>query len=357
MVDSRIIEAFFSKEVPLAIELLSSGHINDTYKISAGDQSYVLQKINTSVFKDPLALMNNLHKSVMHLSKKTYGLRILHTIPALNGKHLIEDTDGAWRLMPFLENGIALEKVHNKKQAFLAAKAYGHFLSNLYDMKPDCMKETIPDFHNSPKRLQNFLNAVETNPADRLAKVQSLVNEISLEGPMVHKLTRWSEEGKLQRKIVHCDSKISNILVNPETYEGIAVIDLDTMMPGYIMYDFGDMVRSFTNTTREDDPDLSKVSMSWDIFTAIASGFLTELKDVISPFEKDTLVYGALLITYEQVIRFFEDYLRGDVYYKTSYPNHNLHRTQNQWKLYQSIKSQQVEMENYIQNNANQSTI
>ncbi|MDH5597798.1 MAG: aminoglycoside phosphotransferase family protein [Cyclobacteriaceae bacterium] len=351
MVDSRIIDAFFSKDTPVEVELLSSGHINDTYKLTVGNKQYVLQKINTSVFRDPHAVMNNLHKSVMHLKKKPYNLQILHSIAALNGKHLIEDQGGVWRLMPFMENGVALEEVKNKKQAFLAAKAYGHFLANLYDMKPDCMKETIPDFHNSPKRLQNFLNAVGTDPAGRLNKVQDLVDEISEEGAMVHKLTRWSEEGKLQRKIVHCDSKISNILVNPKTFEGIAVIDLDTMMPGYIMYDFGDMVRSFTNTTREDDPDLSKVSMSWDIFTAIASGFLDGLDEVISPFEKDTLVYGALLITYEQVIRFFEDYLRGDVYYKISYPDHNLHRTQNQWKLYQSIKSQQEEMERFIKNN------
>lgn len=331
------------------------GHINSTYRVRLKNMTdeYVLQKINHHIFKDVDLLQNNIKRITDHIRYKLIESgetdlyrRTLTIIPTLDDKLFYEDGENYWRMTILIPDSKTFEAI-SPEYAFQAGKAFGNFQSMLADIPGEPLVETIPDFHNMETRLASFLDAVKLNTAGRLHEVQDLVEEIEKRGDEMCMCERLFREGKLPKRINHCDTKVNNMLFD-ESGKVLCVIDLDTAMPGFVMSDFGDFMRSAGNTGKEDDSDLQNVSFNMEIFKSYTQGYLQETKSFLSPIEIDLLPFGARLITYMQVTRFLADYLNGDTYYKINNPMHNLQRSKAQFALLQSIENHYSEMQKYI---------
>jgi len=339
----------------LHAEPYGTGHINDTY-CAVFDQGgtrvrYIFQRINQHVFHFPAALMENVRRVTAHLSAKTEGLadcsrRALTLIPTRDGQSHHIDRDGNyWRAYNFIERARTLEAVESPSQAFEAAKAFGHFQKLLADLPPPRLEETIPDFHHTPKRIAALEQAVEADLLNRAA-----LAEPEIDFAFKHKgLTTTLLEAKLPERVTHNDCKLNNVMLDDATDEGICVIDLDTVMPGLALYDFGDMVRTTTSTAKEDEPNLSKVTAEFLMFEALARGYLTSASEFLTPLEKQFLVFSGQLITFEIGIRFLTDFLAGDTYFKVHCEGHNLRRCRTQFKLMESLERQEERMEKLVE--------
>ncbi|MDX1701716.1 MAG: phosphotransferase [Melioribacteraceae bacterium] len=246
-----------------------------------------------------------------------------------------------------MEYAFTVDHEDNEQQAFEAAKAYGKFQKYLSDFNLEDCHETIPNFHNLSNRLERFNQTLQTKSSERLEKAKLEINKVGeykyLEDEFQNLL-----ELNLPRRITHNDTKINNVMLDKETKEGLCVLDLDTVMPGSILDDYGDMVRSFVSRAQEDDRDYAKVEVRLNIFEAMTSGYLGELKDVLTFEEINNLVLGAKIIVYEQAIRFLTDFIEGDIYYKVDYQDHNLDRTKNQFALLASIEDKSDEMKKIV---------
>lgn len=331
------------------------GHINSTYRVSLINtmDEYVLQKINHYVFQDVELLQNNIKRITDHIRYKLaesgetdLERRTLTIIPTLDEKLYFTDGDTYWRMTLLIPGSYTFEAI-NPEYAFQAGKAFGNFQAMLADIPGEPLGETIPNFHNMETRLASFREAVKLNAAGRLSEVHSLVEEIEKRADEMCSCERLYREGKLPKRINHCDTKVNNMLFD-ESGKVLCVIDLDTAMPGFVMSDFGDFMRSAGNTGKEDDPNLDRVSFNMEIFKSYTQGYLQEAKSFLSPIELKLLPFGAKLITYMQVTRFLADYLNGDTYYKINHPNHNLQRSKAQFALLQSIENHYDEMNKYI---------
>ncbi len=338
-----------------------SGHINTTYIISYKQPStitrYILRKINKFVFKQPKIVIANSVNISAHVKNKLLkqgisdtGRRTMTFIKTHSDEYYhIDENKDYWSMVLFFEDAYTIDYVQTKEQSYKLGKAFGNFQKLISDANINDYKETIPDFHNLPKRVLAFDEAVKTNPANRLKNITDELNVININRSISHKYTELIKQ-KLPIRITHNDTKINNIMLDRKTDEGLCIIDLDTIMPGTILNDFGDMVRTSTATVAEDEKDLSKVNIQLNIFETLAQGYLESLVDIITKLEIDNLVYGAKLIIYEQAIRFLTDYLLDDVYYSTAYENHNLVRAQNQLALLKSVLLHEEEMKAIIKN-------
>jgi len=331
------------------------GHINNTYRVSLKNSTdeYVLQKINHGIFKDIELLQNNIKRITDHIRHKLaeqgdtdLKRKTLTLIPALDGKLYYFDGENYWRMTLLIPDSKTFEVI-NPEYAYYAGKAFGNFQSMLADLPGEPLGETIPNFHNMETRLYSFREAVKQNIAGRLNGVTDLVSEIEKRGDEMCLCERWYREGRLPKRINHCDTKVNNILFD-ETGKVLCVIDLDTTMPGFVMSDFGDFMRTAGNTGKEDDTALDNVSFNMEIFKSYTQGYLKEAKSFLTPIEIELLPFGARLITYMQVSRFLADYLNGDTYYKISHPLHNLQRSKAQFKLLQSMEAHYAEMQSFI---------
>jgi Ser/Thr protein kinase RdoA (MazF antagonist) len=329
-----------------------SGHINDTFKVETENKNYLLQRVNHSIFKNVEGLTGNIIKVTQHLrnkikNKKTQ-MKVLTLVGTTDGDFIIKDIAGNyWRMFRFIENSKSYDRVEGTDLAFEGGKAYGRFMLMLDDFPVRELVETIPQFHNIQFRLSNFYKSVKKDHAGRVGgakKEIDFVNQRADEMKMIHQL---GIENRIPLRVTHNDTKINNVLFNDQD-KGICVIDLDTVMPGYVHFDFGDAIRTFTNSADEDEKELSKVSMNIEYFKAFSTGFLSEMKDVLSETEKENLAFSAKLMTFIIGLRFLTDYLEGDTYYKTNYPEHNLVRARVQFKLLESMEDQYEEMENVI---------
>ena len=251
--------------------------------------------------------------------------------------------------MSFIEDSKSYDVVPNEQIALEGGKAYGKFIKILSDFPANDLKETIPQFHDIDFRLRNFENVIDTDIAGRVKETQTEIDFIRQRASQMYQILQLGIAGKIPLRVTHNDTKINNVLFNPED-KAIAVIDLDTVMPGYVHYDFGDAIRTFTNTANEDEADLSKVSINMAYFKAFARGFLSETREILSPDEKNHLAFSALLMTYIIGLRFLTDYLNGDTYFKTAYPEHNLVRARNQFKLLENMETRYDEMKRFIEN-------
>jgi hypothetical protein len=352
-----------------------SGHINDTYA-AVFDQSgasvrYILQRINHNIFKNPVALMENIQRVTAHLQSKlaaewhgrpacdggmlapTHGLearatasrRALTLIPTRDGQSYYRDEAGNyWRAYIFIENAHIYDAVESPRQAFAAAKAFGQFQKLLADLPAPRLHDTIPGFHHTPKRFAALEAALAADVAGR-AKLAGPEIEFALR----HKpLTSVLLDAGLPERVTHNDTKFNNVMLDDTTGEGICVIDLDTVMPGLALYDFGDMVRTTTSPAKEDERDLTKVMMQFPMFEALVRGYLAAAGDFLTKAEKDLLALSGKLITFEIGIRFLADFLAGDVYFKVHRDGHNLDRCRTQFKLVESIAQQESEMRRLI---------
>lgn len=329
------------------------GLINRTYRFVADGKAYLLQKINTVVFKNPEGLMDNFVKVTEYLKEKiaAYGgdpeRETLTAIKTVDGKNLVVSEGGAYRLMIFID-AISINAAEKPEQLYTVAAAFGKFQNMLADYPADTLFEVIPDFHNTPKRFENLEAAIKENAAGRLKDVAAEVEYALSMKNRISVVTDGFRDGSVPLRVTHNDTKLNNVLLDKKTYEGVCVIDLDTVMPGSYLYDYGDALRFAGNNTIEDDPDLSKVYLDFAKFAAFTKGYLSEVKSVLTSREIELLPFAIELMTFECGIRFLTDYLNGDTYFKTTYPEHNLVRTRNQFKLAQDIDSKLGDMAEFI---------
>jgi hypothetical protein len=330
------------------------GHINETYCVAfnraGAPVRIILQRINNHVFRDPQALMENIERVTQHLATKLAcdpdkERRALTLIPDRAGRSLCVDPSGGyWRAYRFIEGARTYDAVESAQQAFEGARAFGLFLELLADLPAPRLHDTIPDFHHAPKRFQALEDAVARDSAGRLRNAEP---EIAF--ALARKsITRTLLDAGLPERVTHNDTKINNVLFDNSTGEAICVIDLETVMPGFAAYDFGDLVRSATCLASEDERDLTRVTVRFDFFEALACGYLSTAGALLTRAEKESLVPGGKVITFLMGIRFLTDYLNGDTYYKVHHAGHNLDRCRTQFKLIESIEEQETAMEQFI---------
>ena len=340
----EVVFQFIEQDDNVKIDPLGKGHINDSYKVESGNKEYVLQRINHNIFKNVHELQNNIYRVTSHIRAKLQAKgvsdvvrRVLTLIPTHDGALYYKDSSGDyWRVTLFIKDSKSYEEI-NSDLAYRAGMAFGDFQKMLEDIPGEPLFETIPNFHNMESRLEAFRESVNANRSGRLDEVADLVKEIEERAEEMCKAERLHREGKLPKRINHCDTKVNNVLFDADDHV-LSVVDLDTVMPGYVLSDFGDFIRTGANTGAEDDKNLENVSVNLDIFEAYAKGYLKHAASFLTDIEIDNLAFGAKLLTYMQTVRFFTDYIDGDTYYKIAYPEHNLVRTKSQFKLLQSLE-------------------
>jgi aminoglycoside phosphotransferase (APT) family kinase protein len=337
-----------------------SGHINDTFAVTysqAGTRvRYIIQRINTQIFKDPEAVMENIlrvtdegFRRLIEADVADPSRCVLTVIPTKEGRsHARDSQGGIWRCYPFIEGARTYDIIRNARQATEVAKAFGEFQRLVAGMKGPRLHETIPAFHNTRSRFEKLRAMVEADPKGRLASVQREWGFLREREALVDVLLDLQAKGEIPERITHNDTKLNNVMVDDATETGICVIDLDTVMPGLALYDFGDMVRTATSPAAEDETDLSKVRMQMPMFEALVRGYLSSAGVFLNEAEKAHLAFSGKLISLEVGIRFLTDYLEGDVYFKTKHPAHNLDRCRTQLALVESIESQEKEMSRFV---------
>ena len=337
-----------------------NGHINDTYLArcdQAGLQTrFIVQRINHHVFKDPVSLMENVSRVTEHALDTLLAQnhpeahrRTLTCIPAEDDKPYAVDEDGNyWRVYPFIERARGYDELTCNKQAYQAARAFGRFQNLAASMNGNRLHETIPDFHNTPKRLEALEQAVADDPMGRAKEVQAEIDFARARANDCPVIVDKIANGEIPERITHNDTKINNVLLDEVTSAAICVIDLDTTMPGSALYDFGDMVRSCTPTAPEDEAHLEKVGIQLDRFEALVKGYLSAAH-FLKPAEIELLAFSGKLITLECGMRFLTDYLQGDHYFKIHHPGHNLARCRSQFAFAEVIEAELPKMEEIVE--------
>lgn len=337
------------------------GHINETFAATYQNQGslfrVVHQTINTHVFREPVPLMNNVVRVTEHLRRKLAAegatqlhRRALEVVCANDGKPFHVDEEGRfWRTFVFVGGVRSYDAVELPKQAEQAGHAFGRFQSLLSDLPARELATTIPDFHHTPKRYQRLLKAIQTDEFNR-AKIarQEIAFVQSLE-KLTSALVDAEARGEVPSRVTHNDTKFNNVLLDEETGEAMCVVDLDTVMPGLVLYDFGDMIRTTTSRTAEDEQFLDRVELEMPMFEALTRGYVEATRDFLTPAERKLLVLSGKLITLTIGIRFLTDYLEGDQYFRIHREHHNLDRCRKQFKLIQSIMEKEEAMERFVQ--------
>jgi aminoglycoside phosphotransferase (APT) family kinase protein len=350
--DSFAIEGAFLDALPHG-----SGHINDTYAATydSGGNSvrYIFQRVNERIFKNAGALMENIARVTSAAAAKLEadgtadaGRRTLRLVPAKDGGHSVRDGENRlWRCYHFIEGAKTYDVIENPRQAYEAARAFGRFQELVSQLDGPRLHETIPDFHHTRARFRRLREVSEADPLGRLASARAEWDFIRRREDAVDVLLELQASGPIPERVTHNDTKLNNVMIDDATQEGVCVIDLDTVMPGLALYDFGDLVRTATSPAAEDERDLSKVRMQMEMFEALARGYLSSAADFLVPAEVSHLAFSGKLITLEIGIRFLTDHLEGDVYFKTKRPGHNIDRCRTQLALVRSIEEQMDAME------------
>lgn len=351
--------AFCLQGVPKEITPYGNGHINDTFLLVCEDggvtHTYILQRMNHAIFKNPAALMENVANVTAYLQeeiRKSGGdpnRETLSVIKTRAGKNYLEDySHNFWRVFPFIDHTFCLEKVENANDFYNCAVAFGGFQRRLASYPADTLHETIPFFHHTPSRFLNFQKAVTEDVLGRASMVQEEINFALSREADTHILTDLLDKGELPLRVTHNDTKLNNILFDASTRKALCIIDLDTIMPGLSLYDFGDSIRTGANTGAEDETDLSKVELNLSLFETFSEGFLKGCAGSLTPLEIKLLPMGAKLMTFECGIRFLTDFLVGDTYFKIHRENQNLDRARTQFKLVADMEKKWEDMENIV---------
>ncbi len=350
-----ITEHFCIDGVALSCVPYGNGHINGTFLVTVGKHSgareaYILQAINSYVFPEPLKVMENIRRVTEYLrSEISDPRRVLQLVPAKDGGIAYFDREGTcWRMYPFIADSICLEATENEADFAQCAYAFGEFQKQLIGFPVDQLHETLADFHNTPKRYESFLRAVEEDKCGRAASVADEIAFVKQYEDFCGVLERAHAAGKLPKRVTHNDTKSNNVMLDAQTHKPLCVIDLDTVMPGYSVTDFGDAIRFGASTAAEDERDLSKVDFDMSLFKAYTRGFLMGCGGLLTAYEIDLLPEGAKIMTLECGMRFLTDYLQGDVYFKTSYEEHNLVRARTQFKLIRCMEQHWDEMKAFV---------
>ena len=344
----------------LHAETCKIGHINETYSATY-DQGgmrvrYIHQKINQTVFKKPSLVMNNVMRVTTHLRRKLEEQNLSHVtrrcltiVPTRKGESFFRDREGNyWRTFVFVEGVETFESVQSPQQAFQAGKAFGLFQSLLVDLAGDRLHETIPDFHNTQKRFEALVNSIEKDHVNRARESTAEIQFALKRGKIIGVILSALAKKKIPERITHNDTKFNNVMLDVATGEAMCVVDLDTVMPGCALYDFGDMVRTTTSPTLEDEQDLSKVKMQMPMFKKLAEGYYATAGRFLTKQEKALIAFSGKLITFEIGIRFLTDYLSGDTYFRIHRAGHNLDRCRTQFKLVGCIEKQEEAMQKFV---------
>ena len=332
-----------------------TGHINDTYLVTTNPPEapdYMLQRKNHKIFKNVPGMMENIVLATNHIrnlltaaGEKEVNRKVMTYFPARNGQMFVNDDEGNyWTLFLFIADCRVVENIQKPEQAYAAARAFGHFQMQLADLPGDKLIETIPNFHNGISRLKDFQSAILKDAAGRVADSQLLINKILDRSTEMTSLQRGLNDNTLPLRITHNDTKINNILFD-QGNNTLCIIDLDTVMPGSALYDFGDAIRTLGNTAPEDEPDLTKIAFNQEIYESFAKGYLSEAKIFLTQKEIDNLAFSCHYMAWEQAMRFLTDYLNDDIYYKTDYPGHNLVRTKAQIRYLEVLEENKALME------------
>ena len=337
-----------------------SGHINDTYRVvyeqDGQEVHYIHQRINKNIFKNVPGLMENIGRVTRHQRKKfeeagadEIDRRVLTLVPTVDGKDYFVDAHGDfWRTYVFVEDAVGIDVIENTDQAYESAKAFGEFQCQLADM-PGRLNDTIPNFHHTRSRYNTLMQAIAEDTHGRAANVQAEIAFAKAREEIVDVVIDLMASGEIPERVTHNDTKLNNVLIDTTTGKGMCVIDLDTVMPGSVLYDFGDMIRTTTNQAAEDEPDLSKIEMNVDYFEALVKGYLETASGFLTPKERELLPFSGQLITFEIGLRFLTDYLQGDVYFKTHRDGQNIDRCRKQFKMVESMEEQMDAMQKIME--------
>lgn len=340
------------------LQSYGTGHINDTYRLKnlvSEEYDYLLQKINHEVFKNVPKLMENMCRVIAHLKKHLLNSgsgnpekEVMTLVATKEGPYFYQDSNGDyWRMCHFLKNTKTYDVVETEQQAYEGGKAFGKFQAMLCDLSPDLMYEVIPDFHHMGKRLEQLAEARAQDAVGRVALVTEELETIDASAGSMSFFQQDEQLLTLPRRVIHYDTKFNNVLLNLED-RAQCVIDLDTVMAGYVAYDFGDAIRTIINRTTEDDKELSNIKLNIPLFKAYTKGYMEEARQFINEWELRSLIKGVLLLPYMQAVRFLTDYINGDRYYKTASADHNLQRTRAQLQLFKELLEHSESIENSI---------
>ena len=340
-------------KLPQAIKV---GIINESYKLMSaveGGKSYFLQRVNHNIFKDVEGLQNNIERVTSHIRQvliaegaEDVERKVLRVVPTKDGKLYYKTEEGDyWRVYVLIENALSYERI-DAQSAYLAGQAFGHFQCQLATIDTDTLVESIPDFHNLAFRIQQLHEALALDAAGRKAATQDIADYLLERAERMCIAEKLYAEGKLVKRVNHCDTNVNNMLFD-EQGNPMCIVDLDTVMPGFVLSDFGDFIRTAANTGAEDDPDLDNIKVNMEIFEAYAKGYLSTAT-FLTDLEKSLLPYGCTRMSFMQAVRFYIDYLNGDTYYQIAYPEHNLVRTKAQIRLFEEQEAVAEQMQHCI---------
>ena len=349
----KIIENFRVQGECISCERYGSGHINDTYKLTFDKGfDYILQRINHGIFPDVEHLMQNIERVTDHIRYKTVEERgvfdrdSLTIVPTLDNQNYYRDSEGDyWRIYVFIDGASTVDFVTSTSQAYEAAKAFATFQKTLADLPGGPLFESIPDFHNTPKRFEKFLASLQADKLNRAALAKKEIDFALSRKDKIADVMNGLANGTIPLRVTHNDTKINNVMLDDVTGKGVCVIDLDTVMSGSVLFDFGDEVRTTTATAAEDERDLSKVKVRLDLFEALVRGYREVADDFLVPAERNYLAQSGALITFEIGLRFLTDFLDGDVYFKVHRDGHNLDRCRTQFEMVRQMDEQMETLE------------
>ncbi|MEI6435755.1 MAG: aminoglycoside phosphotransferase family protein [Bacteroidota bacterium] len=356
----QIASHFIPESHIASVDSFGSGHINDSYFVKTAPESdgyYILQRINHQIFKNVPQLTDNILKVTTHIRerlrkepKKFPDFQVFQQVQCKTGNFFFQDDAGNyWRMIDYIRGSKSYDVVESPEMAYQAGKGFGIFQELTSDLDANSLYEVLPNFHNIVYRLENFRRTLENDPAGRVKSTQNEISFVEQRAGEMHKILSLGESGAIPMRVTHNDTKINNVLFNDRN-KAISVVDLDTVMPGYILYDFGDAIRTGASTSAEDEPDLEKVNFSLPLFEAYTTGYLEIAKGFLSQPEIDNLAFSAKFMTYLIGLRFLTDHLDGDRYYKIHFPGHNLVRAMAQFRLVENMEEKFGEMEEVVSN-------
>lgn len=344
---SQILAQYGIQSSQALIQSFGDGLINSTWKVNHHSGSYILQQVNTSVFKKPDDIDENLNRLRQFLEKNQPDYLFVSPLPALNGDSLIETESGFFRLFPFVENSHSLNALTKAEQAYEGARQFGKFSHVLENFQAESLKITLPDFHNLSLRYQQFMDALASASAERKTESALLIDFIVAQQDIVATYRTITEQQLLPLRVIHHDTKINNVLFD-QNNKGLCVIDLDTVMPGYYISDVGDMMRTYLAVATEEELELDKITVRRDFFLAIYGGYMAEMGGSLTETERSYFIYAGKFLIYMQAMRFLTDHLNNDSYYGAKYPGHNLNRAANQVRLLECYLEMEPEMQSMI---------
>jgi Ser/Thr protein kinase RdoA (MazF antagonist) len=335
-----IVKAFGLNPDEFSIERTGSGHINQTYKVDGHSNAYILQRINNKVFTRPELIAANLRLASDHLAEHYPAYLFLSGIKAADGGEMVYDAEGyPWRLFPYIDNTITVDKVETESEAYAAASGFARLTHHLAGCDPSRFRATIDRFHDLAWRFEQFETALKNTTEARKTEAADAIAQAQHFGYLVKQYNDLIAQGGLQLRVTHNDTKINNILFDATTGDVVCVIDLDTLMPGYFIYDLGDMIRTFVSPVSEEEKDLGKVVFRRPMYDALLDGYFSQMSDSLNSTERTLAPFAGMMMTYIMAIRMLADFLNGNVYYHVTYPEQNLVRARNQLKLLQLLES------------------